>query len=201
LGCVFKKGCTSQFRLDEEIYVFSYINEKIGDILFTSGSGFNHGTFTERDYYKILALIHEKTVFEAPYFICKETQKKAILEWSIKRKTTFTISTEQEFWNDFPKDFFELQRRVLMLMYKMNPKYGGEITVTPHLDCAKYFTEDNQSLFFLLESMIQKGWIATQLKQIIGGGFVQTTPIVIQGEGWTEIEKNIRQTYSAFVAM
>jgi nucleoside 2-deoxyribosyltransferase len=190
---------TTSFRIEDDINCLSWNNDEIGEVNFTQNSGFSYSLLTESIYYKILSLIHEKTIYGAPYFICFEEQKSQIFQWAVKQQYSFTIVTETEFLADFPRNILEIQIRALMLLNKKYPKYGQEIHKIVQYE---YFAEGINAQLFILDSLKQKKFIniditKTSDRPIFG------LPITIAENGWMEIEKRQQHDYSkkAFVAM
>jgi nucleoside 2-deoxyribosyltransferase len=190
---------TKSFRIEEDISCISRKNDEIGEIVFTQNSVFSYGLLTESIYYKVLSLIHEKTVYGSPCFICFEEQKNQIFQWAIQQKYSFTIVTETEFLSDFPRNILEIQMRALMLLHKKYPKYGQEIhKIVQH----EYFAEDANALTFILESLKRKNFINIDITKTSGGPTFNF-PITIAENGWIEIEKQLQYDYSkqVFIAM
>jgi nucleoside 2-deoxyribosyltransferase len=190
---------TTSFRIEEDNSCILYTNDKIGRIHFTQGSGFSYSLLTESIYYKILSLIHEKTVYDAPYVICFEKQKNQIFQWAIQQKYAFTIVTETEFLSDFPGNILEIQMRALMLLHKKYPKYGQEI---PKIVRYEYFAEDTNALTFILDSLKRKNFINIDITRTPSGP-IFNLPMTIAENGWIKIEKEQQHDYSkqVFVAM
>ena len=164
-----------------------YISKSIGDC--------------PQDYwFKMISLIHEKTVFGEPYFIACD---KEIIFWkkelsSINRQK-FSFCTLDECLNDFPVNFIDIQKRTLMLLYKKYPKYGCHINCPQYFEC---FAENDNDFIFIIKSMMKKNWIIAEIEELVGGKMIMQS-IQIAEDGWTEIEKNIKESHEKqiFVAM
>jgi hypothetical protein len=151
----------------------------------------------ENNIYKILSLIHEKTILGKPYFFYLEQEKDFVSKLQLDDYRLISI---QGLLNDFPSNIIELQIRALLLLYIQFPKYGENIeNVIPY----DFFAEDYSDWVFILESMQNKNWIDVKISKMIDGQFMISNPFLIAEDGWTEIEKNIEKNYSnqIFVAM
>jgi len=170
-------------------------NSRIGIIAF-SGS-FLHFDWDEKNNYKAISLIHEKTVYKKPYLICLEKEKKNYAKWNNYNNTICTI---EEFLSDFPRDIVELQIRSLMLLYQKFPKYGLQIK---DIDPCHYFAEGYTDHAFIIDTMVKNDLIKTDIHKYGDGSFNLNTPILITEQGWIEIQKNINLNYSkqVFIAM
>jgi nucleoside 2-deoxyribosyltransferase len=151
----------------------------------------------EEDDYKALSIIHEKSVTGFPYLICFENEKNKLSKWNSYKNT---ICTFNEFVADIPKNLLEIQRRTLMLFYTKYPHYGMEIREAP--SCYACFSANTSEAIFILKSMARKEWLNIKINGS-GDDAVISLPIIIDEEGWGEIEKNIRNDYSkkVFIAM
>ena len=184
------------------LYIHVLTNDQIGRVLFTMNclqSIDYEDVWKEEDYYKLLSLIHEKTILGKPYFIYKE-EDWGKLEKSGIDFSKYTLIEENNVLHDFPKNINELQRRVLFMLYKQCPKYGNDIGKVNQYD---FFTEDNSDWLFVLEAMLHKNWIDVKIKKIGDGTFNFISPFLIVENGWFEIEKDLEINYSkqVFVAM
>ena len=153
----------------------------------------------EEDYYKILSLIHEKTILGKPYFIYKEDDKK-ILEKLGAELNSVTPIERNDILRDFPKNIIELQRRSLFMLYKQSPKYGDDVGNVTSYD---FFAGDYSDYLFVLETMLHKNWIDVKIRKGGDGTFIYSKPFLIAEDGWFEIEKELEMNYSkqVFVAM
>jgi len=153
----------------------------------------------EEDYYKILSLIHEKTILGKPYFIYKEDDNR-ILEKLGAELNKFTPIERSDVLRDFPKNIIELQRRSLFMLYKQSPKYGDDVGNVISYD---FFAGDYTDYLFVLETMLRKNWIDVKIKKGGDGKFIYSKPFLIAEDGWFEIEKELKMNYSkqVFVAM
>jgi hypothetical protein len=171
-------------------------NDEIGEIALTLEC-LQFAEWSEDDYYKILALIREKTIYGRPYFIYL-TKEYDFIDKLILDK--YTVISKENFLSNFPRNIIEIQSRTLMLLYKQYPKYGQNIEQFTQFD---FFAENNSDLIFIMEAMIQKNWLNIKITKAIDGQFVISNPSIIAEDGWIEIEENIDRNYSTqvFVAM
>jgi nucleoside 2-deoxyribosyltransferase len=153
----------------------------------------------EEDYYKILSVIHEKTILDKPYLIYKEEDLK-IFEHLGEELNKFTPIERNDVLHDFPQNIIELQRRSLFMLYKQCQKYGDDVgdVISYH-----FFSGDLSDHLFVLESMLHKNWIDVKIKKGGDGSFICSKPFLIAEDGWFEIEKELEMNYSkqVFVAM
>jgi nucleoside 2-deoxyribosyltransferase len=177
-------------------------NEQIGQVAFTANClqciPIDH-VWEEDDYYKLLALIHEKTIHGKTYFICKEEDYR-ILEKYSSELYEYTLVENINVLRDFPNNIIDLQRRTLLMLYKKYPRYGDNIR---NIEAYEFFSKDDSDWAFVLETMQQKNWIDVKLRKASDGGFGIARPFLITEEGWLEIEKNLEMNYTkqVFVAM
>jgi nucleoside 2-deoxyribosyltransferase len=150
--------------------------------------------FDKKEYYKVLALIHEQSIFGRTYFLTDSINDE------LKQRTDLILCrSKEEMLNDFPANIGEVQKRVLMVLHKKYPKYGQEIN---EIMTCEYFAEDADDLIFILETLRDNGFINVNIKKIFDDvNFVP--PITITENGWIEIEKPIQHDYSkqVFIAM
>jgi hypothetical protein len=149
------------------------------------------------DNYKILSLVHEKTVLGKPYFFYFEKEKNFVSKLKLD---DYTLVSIEDILNDFPSNIIELQIRALMLLYMQFPKYGENIeNITPY----DFFAEDYSDWSFILESMQNKNWISVKISKMVGGKFMISNPFIIAEDGWIEIERTFEKNYTkqVFVAM
>jgi len=151
--------------------------------------------------YKIVALIHEKSIFEEPYFIVENSN---VDFWKDKLSKdyyghSFTVSSYDDLLADFPINIIEMQERVLMLLHKKYPKYGYKIEKVKDFH---FFCERSDDFLFVIESMKRKEWIKIEIIKNGDLSYVKTL-LEIAENGWLEIEKNIKHIYSkqGFIAM
>jgi hypothetical protein len=171
-------------------------NDEIGEIALTFKC-LQFSEWSEDDYYKILSLIRERTIYGKPYFLYLEKEYNFIDKLILDK---YTAISKEIFLSDFPKNIIEIQSRALMLLHKQYPKYGQSIEQLSQFD---FFAQDNDDLVFIMESMIRKNWLTTNISQMIGGEFIISSPSLIAEDGWMEIERNLDNNYSkqVFVAM
>jgi hypothetical protein len=139
-------------------------NDQIGKVLFTMNclqSIQYENVWKEEDHYKLLSLIHEKTILGRPYFIYKEEDwgklEKLDLDYN-----KYTFIEKNNVLNDFPKNIIELQRRSLFMLYKQCPKYGDDIGELLPYD---FFSGNYSDWTFVLEAMQRKNWIDVTIKK------------------------------------
>ena len=184
------------------LHIHVLTNDQIGNVLFTMNclqSIDYEDVWKEENYYKILSLIHEKTILGKPYFIYKEEDWDK-LEKSGIDFSKYTLIEKNNVLNDFPKNIIELQRRSLFMLYKQCPRYGDDLgNVLPY----DFFTGDYSDWVFVLESMLHKNWIDVIIEKSVDGMFAYSAPFLIAENGWFEIEKELEMNYSkqVFVAM
>jgi len=160
--------------------------------------------YPEDEWYKILALIHEKSTYGEPYFIVENSN---VDFWKDKLSKdyyghSFTVSSHDDILADFPFNIIELQRRSLLLLYKKYPKLGCQIEghkIKKH----HFFSESKEDFLFIIKSMIDKNWIAANLAEDDSDDCDFIVEMQIEVKGWEEIEKNIKHNYSkqGFIAM
>jgi hypothetical protein len=170
-------------------------NNEIGTIAFSAHPGYF--SWNGQDNYKLLSLIHEKTVFGKPYLIRTEDQKSNFVQWNNYNNT---ICTVEEFLSGFPKDIIETQKRSLLMLHKKYPKYGHQVN---KIDCCQFFVEDAIELVFILNTMADNKLISVKATLSPDDCFSLKSPLVITQYGWLEIQKSIEHTYSrqVFIAM
>ena len=153
----------------------------------------------EEDYYKILSLIHEKTILGKPYFIYKKEDKE-ILEKLGEELIKYTAIERNDVLLDFPKNIIELQRRSLFMLYKQSPNYGDDVGDVISYD---FFARNYSDYLFVLETMLHKNWIDVKIRKGGDGTFIYSKPFLIAEYGWFEIEKELEMNYTkqVFVAM
>jgi hypothetical protein len=105
----------------------------------------------EEDDYKVLSIIHEKSVMGFPYLICFEDEKSNLAKWNNYKNT---ICTFAEFVADIPTNLLEIQRRTLMLFHAKYPHYGIEIREAP--SCYECFSSNAGEAIFILKLMGRK---------------------------------------------
>jgi nucleoside 2-deoxyribosyltransferase len=171
-------------------------NDEIGEIALTLEC-LQFSEWSEGDYYKILSLIRERTIYGRPYFIYL-TKEYNFIDKLILDK--YTVISRENFLSNFPKNIIEIQSRSLMLLQKQYPKYGQDMEKISQFD---FFAEDNDDLIFIMESMVQKNWLAIKISKAVGGQFNISSPSIIAEDGWMEIERNLDKNYlkQVFVAM
>jgi nucleoside 2-deoxyribosyltransferase len=177
-------------------------NDHIGKVVFTMNCLQTlkiDNIWEEEDYYKILSLIHEKTIYGKPYFIFKEGDQK-ILEEIGKEIYKYTPVERDNVLHDFPGNIIEIQRRSLLMLYIQYPKYGEEIKAYPPYG---FFSNDETDLQFILEAMQRKSWLDIKIQRYGDGGFTLARPYLIAEEGWFEIERDLEMNFAkqVFVAM
>jgi hypothetical protein len=129
-------------------------NNEIGTIAFSAYP--TYFSWNEPDNYKLLSLIHEKTVFGKPYLICTEDQKSNFVQWNNYNNT---ICTVEEFLSDFPKNIIEIQKRSLLMLHKKYPKYGHQVN---QIGYYQFFVEDVIELAFILNTMADNNLISVK---------------------------------------
>jgi len=178
-------------------------NDQIGKIVFTLNClqtiGYDN-EWQEGDYYKLLSLIHEKTILCKPYFIYKEEEHNKLEKIRQEISNEYTFIEKNYVLSDYPRNIIELQRRSLLMLYRQYPRYGDFIGDTLPYD---FFSESYSDWAFVLESMKQKHWIDVNFQRIGDGKFAISPPFLISEKGWFEIEKELVMNYSkqVFVAM
>jgi nucleoside 2-deoxyribosyltransferase len=187
---------------DIVLYVNVLTNEKIGKVFFTFNclqSIHRENVWEEKDYYKLLSLIHEKTILGRPYFIYNEEDWSKLEKLNLDHNKN-TFIERNSVLNDFPENIIELQRRSLFMLYKQCPKYGDDLGEMLPYD---FFSGDYSDWIFVLEAMQRKNWIDVRIQKTVDGKFSFSAPFLIAEEGWLEIEKNLEMNYSkqVFVAM
>jgi nucleoside 2-deoxyribosyltransferase len=158
---------------------------------------FHISEWNESDYYKIISLIHESSIYGKPYFVYLIQEYEIISKLKLD---TFTLISNKELLNNFPRNITELQIRSLLLLYKQNQKYGENIENTIPYD---FFSETYSDWVFVLEAMQRKHLIDVKIAKMADGRFMISNPLLIAENGWIEIERNIEINYSkqVFVAM
>jgi nucleoside 2-deoxyribosyltransferase len=171
-------------------------NNEIGEIALTLEC-LQFSEWSEGDYYKILSLIRERTIYGRPYFIYLTKEYGFIDKLTLDK---YTVISKDNFLSNFPKNIIEIQSRALMLLQKQYPKYGQDMEQISQFD---FFAEDNDDLIFIMESMVQKNWLDIKISKAVGGQFNISSPSIIAEDGWMEIERNLDKNYSkqVFVAM
>ena len=183
-----------------EINIFT--DKQIGKVIFTNNCLENinfSNEWMDEDNYKLLSLIHEKTILGKPYFIFIEEDYDK-LEKITPELAKYTLVEWHNVLNDFPKNIIELQHRSLFILYKQFPRYGDDIKYFLLYD---FFSATYSDWVFVLEAMQRKNWIDIKLKKAGDGSFAIASPFLIAEEGWFEIEKDLEMNYSkqVFVAM
>jgi hypothetical protein len=171
-------------------------NDEIGEIALTLEC-LQLSEWSEDDYYKILSLIRERTIYGRPYFVYL-TKEYNFIDKLILDK--YTVISKENFLSSFPRNIIEIQSRSLMLLHKQYPKYGQGIEQLSQFD---FFAQDNDDLTFIMEAMAQKNWLDIKISKVLGGQFTISSPSIIAEDGWMEIERNLDKNYSkqVFVAM
>ncbi|MDR1389569.1 MAG: hypothetical protein LBJ31_06280 [Treponema sp.] len=168
-------------------------NKEVGDIYFTQNALQNIDCAKE-NYYKALSIIFENHLNKKFFFICLENERVLVKESIIK---PVLICTLEELLSEFPQNIVEIQSRILLMLYIRIPKYGQHLG---KICCFEFFAEDEDELRFILDSMFRKNWIEynNQDDDLLGD-----SRLLINQNGWMEIEKNITQKYSkqCFIAM
>ena len=177
-------------------------NDQIGKVIFTFNSldyVSIYNEWEEKDYYKLLALIHEKTIYGKPYLIHGKDDNEILKKFE-QALQGYTLVEKNNILNDFPKDIIELQKRSLLMLHIQYPRYGDDIDKPMTYD---FFAEDYTDWLFILEAMQRKGWIDIKIKKSVDGYFAFAKPFLIAEEGWNIIENEIENIYSrqVFVAM
>jgi hypothetical protein len=173
-------------------------NEQIGDFAITLEClQFHTSEFRKEDFYKIILLIREKTIYGKSYFIYYGKEYEAVSQLKLDE---YTLIEYNEILNEFPQNIIELQTRSLMLLYKQFPKYGEKMSSIGMFD---FFAGDYPEWAFILEAIKNKNWLNVKISKASNGGFAFLDDPSIAEEGWIEIEKNIEKNYSkqVFVAM
>ena len=153
----------------------------------------------KEDDYRILSLIHEKTVIGKPYFIYDEEEQNTLERMGTKIYE-YTPVKRNNILEDYPKNIIEIQRRSLFLLYKKAPHYGEDVgNISPY----DFFACDYSDWLFIVEAMQHKNWINANISKSADGTFVYVNPFLIAEDGWFEIEKELEMKYSkqVFVAM
>jgi nucleoside 2-deoxyribosyltransferase len=189
-------------NLDPFININVLTNDHVGKVIFTLNCLLSidiDNEWNEYDIYKLISLIHEKSIYGKPYFIYKENGKDILKQQGLNLEE-YTIVEKREVLNDFPKNIIEIQRRSLGMLYRRYPKYGDYIENILTYD---FFSEDYNDWLFVLKAMQQRNWINLNIQETIDGKFVLTQPFFITEEGWFEIEKELERNFSkqVFVAM
>jgi nucleoside 2-deoxyribosyltransferase len=178
-------------------------NDKIGKVVFTFNClqtiGYDN-EWQEEDFYKLISLIHEKTILGKPYFIYKEEEHIKLEKIMQERNREYTFIEKNYVLIDFPKNIIDLQRRSLLLLHRQYPRYGDYIE---HIQLYDFFSEGYSDWAFVLEAMKQKNWINIEIRRAGDGSFRINSPFLITEKGWFEIEKDLEMNYSkqVFVAM
>ena len=80
-------------------FVFLLYNKTIGRVALSMD--ISKIPWKEKDDYKALSIIHEKSVMGFPYLICFEDEKSKLSKWNNNKNT---IRTFNEFVEDIPKN-------------------------------------------------------------------------------------------------
>ena len=157
------------------------------------------------DYYKIISLIHEKSIFEKPYFFASKSSVATLKEYfpdDTNCKNTF--STIEDCLSEFPTSFGLKQERALKLLYKKYPEHGKDIE---YLDKRPFcfFSRDKEDLSFIINEMINNEFIQgiDANDDDDDDDFEILIDMKIARKGWEFIENNFSSTKSkqAFIAM
>ena len=112
----------------------------------------------EKNWFKMISLIHEKSIFNKPYFIVPPT---FIEHWKNELSSTvleITICSYEECLSSFPSSIDELQKRILLLLNKKYPEFGTRISGT-EIHIFHFFSKNNTDFKFIFNSMKNKGFI------------------------------------------
>ena len=172
-----------------------YSNESIG--LFAITSNALHFSWDHNNDYKAIALIAEKNVSGKPYIICLDNEIEKVQNWN---KGNCSITTIENFLNDFPKNIIEIQKRILLNFSTKYPKYGQEFE---QIDDFELYSENENDFYFILKSLTEKGYINAKFSRTGNHKIIMASAISISEIGWIEIEKIIRSNdkKKVFVAM
>jgi len=178
--------------------IAEYRNNKIGnffiDKLLLDGSKDN--------WYKMISLIHEKSVLNEPYLIVSDGWTE---HWQNKLSDTklkFTICTFDDCLSNFPSNMEELHKRTLLLLYKKYPKYGTVIS-SAEISNFHFFSENDSDFIFIFKSMKNKNLIDAVTAEDDGDDRIFIIEMQIASEGWKIIENADKPNTSkqGFIAM
>jgi nucleoside 2-deoxyribosyltransferase len=183
-------------NLRDDLTINILTNEKIGTVGIPMGGLQFYTEWEPTDYYKILTLIREKTLYGKPYLVYLKNEREKIKSLDLNE---YTVISKEELLNNFPKNIIEIQQRSLMLLYKLFPQYGQHIKIGNY----NLFSKDGEELSFIQSLMMKKNFITNETVRPMLGDPVTTQFLIIGEEGWLEIQKNSEYTYSkqVFVAM
>ena len=151
----------------------------------------------KEEEYKLLSLIYEQNINDKNlYYSITLSEEKDKLQWKYDNYISLSV---EEIFSRFPSDFIEIQQRALINIYKQYPNYGQEVEL---INNYIFFVKNNSELFFILNSMKNKNWINVNTRKMIGGEFI-FTELIINDNGWLEIEKTIKKNRKkqVFIAM
>jgi nucleoside 2-deoxyribosyltransferase len=185
--------------MDKQGDFFTYFNfrsEEFGDFNISRNA---LDSIKDEDQYKVLSLLYEQMLKnkEVNYSITLENEKDKL---RYKYDYQYISLSIDEFLDRFPSDIIEIQQRSLISLYNQYPDYGQEIDRLNHY---MFFSKNTDELFFILNAMSDKRWIDVKIERMIGGDFILSNPLVINEEGWLEIERTIKKSIKkqVFIAM
>jgi hypothetical protein len=192
-----KFGVEWNYRIsrDDILKIFCFTSPKFGDFIIT-GRALNR--IKEADDYKILSLIYEQTITNnGTYLIILADEKDQLRP----PHDDYILLNLDELLSRFPLGLIEKQHRSLLLLNKLYPEYGQDITKCPnHL----FFAKNNLECCFILDSMAERGWINIHKRKSATKETVYIdASISITYNGWLEIEKAMKNVSKkqVFIAM
>ena len=157
------------------------------------------------DYYKIISLIHEKYIFEKPYYFVS-MDSVAIMKNNFPddKYCKVTYSTIEDCLSEFPTSFGLKQERALKLLYKKYPEHGSVINFTDTRPFC-FFSKAKNDFSLIIKNMVKKELIEGIVPPVTDDEDDCDIIINMQiaPEGWEFIENNFSTSTSkqGFIAM
>jgi hypothetical protein len=170
-------------------------NDHFGELII-SDSALGYLQPKEDIYYKLLSLLHEKSLLGLHCSLVGNNENP--IQW--RDEHLYMSCTVDQFLKEFPSNVMTIQHRALLSLYCRYKNYGQRIdNIFPF----HFFARDQQELGFILNSMIEKEWLKGEVKPNEDGSIRLIYPFSIAVKGWVEIESQIAKNSlsQVFIAM
>lgn len=177
------------YQYKHEHFGYFYITDYMNDELIRNSDG--------TDNYKYLSFLREKYLNKIRVLICDEKERDKLIGF---RDGKCEIVTTQSVLQSFPSNITDKTYRSLINLSKIQSGYGDRIDEINTYDC---YAKNNQELLFILNILRNKNCITHTISITGNYSLIMTKGIIIEENGWIEIEKQINSKSSkqVFVAM
>ena len=191
---------TTLINDEQSIKTWEFKNQILGKFFTTD---IDELICSNTDFYKIISVIHEKSVLGVPYFITTDKNIEKLKEInSIYSNGNYSLCTINTCILDFPEQLSEKQIHTLLLLYKLFPEVGFEIPYYK-MQPFHFFSKDKDGFIYVAEAMNNLNLIKAVFAIDDSDDFDIFASLQIGENGWKIIESLNKPNNSnqCFIAM